>query len=358
MDSALLRDTIQSIDPPDHALASDTQRRLDNLTKPIGSLGALEDIACRLVTATGREKPRFHERRVLVFAADHGVTVEGVSAYPSEVTAQMVLNFLAGGAAINVLAAHARAKVVVVDVGVAADLGTPDGLIDRKVDRGTRNMRAEPAMERTQALAALEVGIDIATREMDAGADMLAMGEMGIGNTTAATAITSVVTGLPVAGLTGSGTGIDAVRRAHKAQVIDDALRLHAPDVGDPVGLLAAVGGFEIAAIAGATRAAGARRVPVGVDGFISTAGALVASLLCPNATATMFASHGSAEPGHAAALKCLGIEPLLHLGMRLGEGTGAALAMPIIEAAGLLLSDMASFADAGVSQAEEEGEG
>jgi nicotinate-nucleotide--dimethylbenzimidazole phosphoribosyltransferase len=358
MDSALLRDTIRSIEPPDVALASDTQRRLDNLTKPIGSLGALEDTARRLVTATGRREPRFKERRVLVFAADHGVTEEGVSAYPSEVTAQMVLNFLAGGAAINVLASHAGAKVVVVDVGVAADLGAPDGLVERKIACGTGNMRRQPAMERADALAAIEVGIDIAAREMDAGADMLAMGEMGIGNTTAATAITSVVTGLPVSGLTGAGTGIDAERRAHKAQVIDDALRLHAPDVGDPVGLLAAVGGFEIGAIAGATLAAATRRVPVIVDGFISTAGALVASLLSPNATATMFASHGSAEPGHAAALKSLGLEPLLQLGMRLGEGTGAALAMPIIEAAGLVLCDMASFEDAGVSQAAEEGEG
>ena len=219
---------------------------MDSLTKPIGSLGALEDTARRLVAATGRHEPRFQERRVLVFAADHGVTAEGVSAYPSEVTAQMVLNFLAGGAAINVLAKHAGAKVVVVDVGVAADLGAPDGLVERKVAPGTRNMRAEPAMQRAEALQAIEVGIDIATREMDDGADILAMGEMGIGNTTAATAITSVVTGLPVSGLTGSGTGIDAERRAHKAQVIDDALRLHAPGVGDPVGLLAAVGGLAV----------------------------------------------------------------------------------------------------------------
>ncbi|MBT3266239.1 nicotinate-nucleotide--dimethylbenzimidazole phosphoribosyltransferase [Candidatus Poribacteria bacterium] len=354
MDSALLRDTIDSIDAPDHTSAPDTQRRLDNLTKPLGSLGALEGVACRLVTATGHAEPRFREKRVIVFAADHGVAAEGVSAYPSEVTAQMVLNFLAGGAAINVLARHAGAKVVVVDVGVAADMGSPAGLISRKVAPGTRNMRVGPAMDASDALAALEVGIDIAQREIAAGADMIAMGEMGIGNTTAATAVTAAVTGKPVADLTGSGTGIDEDRRALKVQVIEDALALHAPSVDDPVALLASVGGFEVGAIAGATLAAAANRVPVVVDGFISTAGALIAALLCPDAKNAMFASHSSAEPGHAAALEWLGLEPLLRLGLRLGEGTGAALAMPILQAAGLVLGEMASFADAGVSTAEE----
>lgn len=354
MDSALLRDTIRSIDPPNHTLAPGTQHRLDNLTKPIGSLGALENIACRLVTATGDDEPRFRDKRVLVFAADHGVTVEGVSAYPSEVTAQMVLNFLAGGAAINVLARHAGAKVVVVDVGVAADMGSPEGLVLRKVARGTRNMRVGPAMQASEALTALDAGIDVAQREIADGADMIALGEMGIGNTTAATAVTAAVTGEPVVSLTGSGTGIDEERRALKVRVIEDALSLHAPSVDDPIALLASVGGFEIGAIAGAILAAAAHRVPVVVDGFISTAGALIAALLCPDAKSVMFAAHSSAEPGHQAALDWLGLEPLLRLGMRLGEGTGAALAMPIIEAAARVLGEMASFADAGVSTAED----
>ncbi len=354
MQSELLRDTIRNVDSPNLTMTPTTQHRLDHLTKPVGSLGALEGIACRLVTATGCPEPRFHQKRVIVFAADHGVAAEGVSAYPSEVTAQMVLNFLGGGAAINVLARHADAKVVVVDVGVASDLGSPDGLVCRKVAAGTKNMRVGPAMERAEALAALEAGIDVAQREIAASADMIALGEMGIGNTTAATAVTAAVTGKAVADLTGTGMGIDAERRALKVQVIEDALSLHRPSVDDPVALLACVGGFEIGAIAGAALAAAAHRVPVVVDGFISTAGALVAALLCPNAKHAMFAAHCSAEPGHAAALEWLGLEPLLRLGLRLGEGTGAALAMPILQAAGLVLGEMASFADAGVSTAEE----
>jgi len=346
-----LHQLIQQIQPIDTNLIAQTQRRLDGLTKPLGSLGRLEEIACRLVAMTGKANPIFTQKRIMTIAADHGVVAEGVSAYPQEVTAQMVANFLNGGAAINVLARHVGAKVVVVDLGVAADLKPHPNLISRKMGYGTRNMAHEPAMSREQAIATLVAGIEVTEREIASGADVIGTGEMGIGNTTPSSAITAVITGTPVAQVTGRGTGIDDATLQRKIDVIQRAIALHQPNPNAPIEVLAKIGGFEIGGIAGVTLAAAAHRVPILVDGFISTAGALIAVGLCPDVKGYLFSAHRSAEIGHRIALDFLGLQPILELDLRLGEGTGAALAMPILEASAKLLNEMASFDEAGVSQ-------
>jgi len=349
-----IQQTLQRIEPIDEGLILAAQRRLDNLTKPIGSLGRLEALACRLVAITGDENPTFNQKRIITIAADHGVVGEGVSAYPQEVTAQMVRNFLSGGAAINVLARHAGAEVVVADFGVAVELEPHPNLVSRKIGFGTRNIVHEPAMAREQAIAAIEAGIEIALREIESGANLIGTGEMGIGNTTPSSAITAVFTGASVAQVTGRGTGVDEMTLQRKIDVIERAIELHRPNPSDPIDVLAKVGGFEIGGIAGVILASAAHRVPILVDGFISTAGALIAGALQPDVRGYLISAHCSAEIGHRIALDFLGLEPILELELRLGEGTGAALAMPIVEAGAKILAEMASFDEAGVSKSKE----
>lgn len=338
-----------------HPLDAEAQRqaaeRQNQLTKPAGSLGRLEAIAIRVAGITGNPRPRLREKAVITVAADHGVAAAGVSAYPQEVTAQMVRNFLNNGAAINVLARHVGARVVVVDAGVAGDLPEHPALRAYKIARGTANIAEGPAMTRPQAIQAIETGIRLVEEERARGLDIVATGDMGIGNTTPSTAIAAVVTGRSPAELAGRGTGVDDAGLQRKITAIQRALEINRPDPADPIDVLAKVGGLEIGVIAGVILGAAAMRIPVVIDGFISTAGALIALRLCPPAKAYCFAGHCSAEPGHSAMLSYLGLEPILDLDMRLGEGTGAVLAMGIIEAACKALDEMATFAEAGVSQ-------
>jgi nicotinate-nucleotide--dimethylbenzimidazole phosphoribosyltransferase len=288
--------------------------------------------------------------RIVVFAADHGVCAEGVSAYPQEVTAQMVLNFLRGGAAINALARTAGIELVVVDAGVLTPLPASDGLIIRRAGAGTENFCARPAMSSVQMHAALDTGIELAWEAVEAGCDLLGCGEMGIGNTTSASAIAAALTAIPVENVVGRGTGADDKCLARKRFAIERALVLHIGKLDTPLGILQCLGGFEIAAMTGFCLGAAARRVPVVVDGFISTAAAALTVRLCPASADYVFASHRSAEPGHPHVLAIIGQRPLLDLGMRLGEGTGAALAIPIVQAAVAAFTQMATFSDAAVS--------
>ena len=348
---AKLADTISGI----HAAPDDPQgayqTRLDRLTKPRGSLGRLEELARRYASIRGSDALPLHHKVVFVMAGDHGVVAEGVSAFPQAVTPQMVLNFLAGGAAINVLARHAGARVVVVDCGVASPIDAGPGLIDRKVALGTENMAKGPAMTHDQAVAAVTVGIEAFEDQIAQGVDIVGTGDMGIGNTTPSAAITSVLTGKPPAEVTGRGTGIDDDRHRHKVAVIERALAVNRPDPTDALDVLAKVGGFEIGALAGLCLAAARHRVPAVIDGIISTAGAALAVALQPNARDYLIAAHRSVEPGHAALLSWLGLRPLLDLDMRLGEGTGAALAIGLVEAGVGIYHQMASFESAGVDE-------
>jgi nicotinate-nucleotide--dimethylbenzimidazole phosphoribosyltransferase len=347
----MIEATIAAIRPLDEAAMQAARNRQDILTKPTRALGRLEDLSVQLAGITRRCPPPVPARKaVLVFAGDHGVTAQGVSAYPKEVTGQMVLNFLGGGAAINVLARQAGARVVVVDAGVATELPAAAGLIHGKIARGTADMSAGPAMTREQAVAALELGARVAQAEIDDGLDLLACGEMGIGNTTAASAIVATITGAAPDVVTGPGTGIDADSIRRKAAIIEKALRVNAPDPADGLDTLAKVGGFEIGAIAGAMLAAAANGVPIVVDGFISGSAALIAATLCATAKQYMIGGHQSTEPGHVAAMTYLGLTPLLDMRMRLGEGTGAVLAMHLVDASARILGEMATFESAGVS--------
>jgi nicotinate-nucleotide--dimethylbenzimidazole phosphoribosyltransferase len=329
--------------------AADTARRhLDSLTKPPGSLGRLEDLAVRWSALTGRA-PRLTAPVIFTLAADHGVAAEGVSAYPPSVTAQMVENFLRGGAAVNVLARQAGARVVVADFGVATPLGAPEGLVVRRLGAGTRSIVRGPAMTAAQAVAAVEAGAALAEEAIAAGADLLGTGEMGIANTTAASAITAAITGAPPETVTGRGTGVDDAGWERKVAAVRRALAVNAPDPGDGLDVLARLGGFEIAGLCGVILAGAAHRVPVALDGFIAGAAALVAAALAPDVRHALFASHRSAEPGHAVALAHLGLEPYLALEMRLGEGTGAALFVHLARAAAAIYEQMATFKSAGV---------
>lgn len=353
MSQKLVTETIKAISPLDPSWLALAQERLDQLTKPKGSLGRLEELAAWYVAIRQEKFPPLGQKVVVVFAGDHGVVAEGVSAYPQEVTFQMVANFLAGGAGINVLARHVGAAVQVVDIGVNHDFGPLPGLISRKIAPGTRNLAREPAMSRDEAWAAIAVGIELAQENIRAGADVLATGEMGIGNTTPASAIAAVYTGQPAAAVTGRGTGVDDATYQHKIAVIDRALKLHQPDPRDPVGVLAQVGGLEIGGLAGLILGAAAARRPVLVDGFIATAGALLAVALCPAARDYLKAAHQSAESGHRLLLEYLQLRPLLDLDLRLGEGTGAALGLSLLEAGLKIYKEMATFAEAGVSSRE-----
>ncbi len=323
------------------------------LTKPAGSLGQLEDLSIQLAAITGTLKPSLAHKAVIVMAGDHGVAREGVSAYPSEVTPQMVLNFLHGGAAINVLARQADARVVVVDVGVASDLAPQPGLQICKIARGTQNMAIGPAMTRAQAEDAITVGLQIVEAQIARGLDLVATGDMGIGNTTPSSAIVTAITGRPVADVTGRGTGVDDAGLARKIKTIERALEVNRPDPGDALDVLTKVGGFEIAGLAGVIIGGAAQRVPVVIDGFISGAAALIAAGLVPEVKPYLIAAHQSVEIGHRVMLQHLGLRPLLNLNLRLGEGTGAALAFHLIEAAVRILNEMATFAEAGVSEKE-----
>ena len=352
-----LGETIARIGGLDAAASEAAQRRQQILTKPAGALGRLEELSIQLAGITGRMRPALHPRCVIVCASDHGVVAEGVSAYPSEVTAQMVLNFLAGGAAVNVLARLFGAEVTVVDVGVKSELPDHPNLIRAKIRPGTYNFTQQPAMSREEAVTAIEVGIAAAEQAIAQGARVLLTGEMGIGNTTASAAIVAALTRRPVIEVTGLGAGVGRSGWQKKVEAIERALALHAPDSHDPIDVLSKVGGFEIGAIAGVALAAAAARTPVIIDGLISTAGAALAAGLCPAAKAFMIPGHQSQEPGHRALLEFLDMRPLVNLDMRLGEGTGALMALPLLDAAVATLNEMATFADAGVS-GPVEGEG
>jgi nicotinate-nucleotide--dimethylbenzimidazole phosphoribosyltransferase len=338
---------IQALDQ--QAMESARQRQLQ-LTKPPGSLGRLEALSIQLAGITGQAQPRVDSKAIVVMAGDHGVTAEGVSAYPAEVTPQMVLNFLHGGAAINVLARQVGARVVIVDMGVAAPLDPHDDLLDRKVALGTANMAQGPAMTIEQAEMALAVGRDLAAQLAAEGVQLLGTGEMGIGNTTPSSALTAVLTGAPVTDVVGRGTGVDDDGLARKVEIVERALQVNRPAADEPLAALAKVGGFEIAGLAGLILGAAQARVPVVIDGFITGAAALVAARLAPAAVDYMIASHQSVEIGHRVILENLGLVPLFKLDLRLGEGTGAALAMHTIEAAARVLREMATFESAGVS--------
>ncbi len=347
----LISQTCTSITPLDDSLLNAAQARLDILTKPQGSLGRLEEFAKRMVAITGNLMPEVPRKAVFTFAGDHGVTEEAVSLYPREVTPQMVLNFIHGGAGINVLARQAGAEVVVVDIGVDHDFADAPGLRGMKVVRGTRNMRKEPALTREEAEQCIAVGISLATEYADQGYGLFGTGDMGIGNTTPSAAIAALLTGKSVASVTGRGTGIGDEALRNKITVIQDAIEINRPDPSDPIDVLAKVGGAEIGGIAGLCLGAASRGIPVVVDGFISTAGALIAATLAPKVTDYTFAAHRSVEVGHQAMLDRLNLEPVLDLGLRLGEGTGAALAMMLLDSGLRIYREMATFESAGVSE-------
>jgi nicotinate-nucleotide--dimethylbenzimidazole phosphoribosyltransferase len=350
-----IADMIASIAPCEPAYKTDAQRRLDNLTKPMGSLGRLETIAAQAYSIFGGQMPQSLRKAVYVFAADHGVTDEGVSSYPREVTAQMVHNFLNGGAAINVLARLHAAELTVVDVGVDAEFSAAPGFCQMKVRRGSRNMHREPAMTPEELGQALEAGLRLARSAREKEQNIVAIGEMGIGNTTAASAITAVLSDESIGTVTGRGAGLDDVGRIRKMHVIKRSIKRHfgpSDSKPDPLEVLRCVGGLEIAAITGFILGAAAERMAVVCDGFISTAAAGIAYALAPQVADYMFAGHCSEEPGHRHLLRFIGIKPILNLGMRLGEGTGAVLSMPVIESACHLYSEMATFSSAGISEA------
>lgn len=327
--------------------------KLDSLTKPPGSLGRLEEIATKIVSIREQERPCCANKAIYVFAADHGVTEEGVSAYPKAVTQQMVRNFLANGAAINVFARCARAEVIVVDVGVDADFDSHPGLVDKKIRRGTRNMVTGPAMSEPEMNAAIAVGRTLAQQAGLQNRDLIAVGEMGIGNTTAAAAVTAALSGRRVAEVTGSGTGVSPQALIHKRQIVERALRVNSLNQNSrPLDVLQKVGGLEIAAMTGMVLEASEQRIPVVIDGFISTAAAALAYAVGPRVKDILFAGHVSEEPGHRVLLEWIGLDSILNLGMRLGEGTGAVLAMTVIEAAVSMFKEMATFSSAGVSGA------
>jgi len=342
--------TIAAIQPLDQAAIAGAEQRQGILTKPPQALGRLESLSIRLAGITGNPLPSMARKAIAVMAADHGVVAEGVSAFPAEVTPQMVYNFVAGGAAINVLGRHVGARVLVTDVGVAADLTGAAGVRHKKVCFGTANMAKGPAMTREEAIRAFEVGIELVEEEIANGLDIIATGEMGIGNTTPSSAIIAAFTGLPAAQVTGRGTGITDQALARKIEVIEQALAVNQPDPNDPIGVMAKVGGVEIAAMAGVMLGAAAHRIPVVMDGFISGAAALTAARLCKVAADYILPSHVSVEIGHQVVFAELGLTPLFDLQMRLGEGTGAALAMSIIDAAAKTLCEMATFESAGVT--------
>ena len=347
---SLLDETCAAIAPVDPAIAAAVQRRLDDKTKPRRSLGRLEDLACQVAAMRGTPAPELPVKAIVVMGADHGVAAEGVSAYPQEVTRQMLLNFARGGAAINVLARQVDARLLVVDVGVREPLPVLPEIRVRRVGPGTSNIACGPAMSRAQVCTALECGIAIAKELARDGITLVGIGDIGIGNTTVASALTALFTGAPVEAVTGRGTGVDDAGVQRKVDAIRRAFAVNRPDAAAPLDALAKMGGFEIAGLAGVVLGCAASRVPVMLDGFITGAAALAAVRLAPPAAGYLVASHQSVEAGHRVLLEALGLQPLLDLALRLGEGSGAALAMPLVEAALHILHEMATFAGAGVS--------
>jgi nicotinate-nucleotide--dimethylbenzimidazole phosphoribosyltransferase len=354
--SSILAELLQDITAPDPKWLKQARAHLDILTKPRGSLGRLEDIATRMFAIRNGDLSVALTKAVYVFAADHGIVAEGVSAYPKQVTQQMVLTFLANGAAINVLANLHQAELTVVDVGVDADFGQLPGLLHKKVRRGSRNMLHEAAMTEDDLNSALQVGLDLACAAHEKQQTLIAVGEMGIGNTTAASVITAVLTHQPAATVTGKGTGLDQKARDNKISVVEAVIRKHfalnQDSASDPIEILRRAGGLEVAAITGMVLGATRHGIAVIADGFISTAAAALAYTINPTVREYLFPGHRSDEPGHRFLLEYLGLDPILDLDMRLGEGTGAVLAMPIIESALALYKQMATFASAGVSGA------
>ncbi len=346
-----INDTIAGIKPLDNEAMNEARKRQDNLTKPQGSLGRLESLSIQVAGIKGNPRPRISHKVIFTLAGDHGVTVEGVSAYPSEVTPQMVYNFLRSGAGINVLARQIGARVVIADLGVASRLEPHPELKDKKVAQGTRNMVQGPAMSREEAIRSIEAGIELVEEELSKGIDILGTGDMGIGNTTPASAITAVFTGADAALVTGRGTGLDEKGWQKKVEIIQKALRINRPDPKDAVDVLSKVGGLEIGGIAGVILAGAKNRIPVVIDGFISGAAALIAASLSPEVKPYLIASHQSVEQGHRIVLEHLGLKPLLNLDLRLGEGTGAALGIFLVESSLKVLNEMATFAEAGVSE-------
>ncbi|MFQ5834676.1 MAG: nicotinate-nucleotide--dimethylbenzimidazole phosphoribosyltransferase [bacterium] len=349
-----ITETIKKIKSIDARILKETQRRLDSLTKPRGSLGRLEELAKTVVAVTGRENPTLDRKVVFTMVGDHGVAREGVSAFPQEVTLQMVYNFLQGGAAVNVLARGVGAKVLVIDMGVAGKIKSSKELINKKVASGTQDMMKGAAMSREQALQSIRGGIQVFEEEAaTGGVDITGTGDMGIANTTSSSAIVACITGSRVQDVTGRGTGIDDEQLRRKIEVIEKALKINQPDPHDPLDILSKVGGFEIGGLVGCILAAAAHRVPIVIDGFISTASALIACELCPSLKDYLIAAHRSQEKGHQIALNHLGKIPLLELNMRLGEGTGAVLGMKLVELGVKILNEMATFEAARVSREE-----
>jgi nicotinate-nucleotide--dimethylbenzimidazole phosphoribosyltransferase len=344
---------IPTIQPLHQAAMQAARARQDMLTKPQGTLGRLEELSVQLAGITGNTMPAIKDKVIITMAGDHGVVVEGVSAYPQEVTPQMVLNFLAGGAAINVLARQIDARVVIVDMGVAVDIPSSEALIVKKVACGTANMCNGPAMTRAQAEESIQSGIEIAHAEISRGADIIGTGDMGIGNTTPSAAITSALTKRHPREIAGRGTGVDDEGLNRKISAIERALNVNKPNINDGLDVLAKVGGFEIGGLAGVMLGAASRRRPVMIDGFISTAAAMIAVTLAPGCRDYLISAHRSNENGHGIMIEWLGLKPLLDLDMRLGEGTGAALGISFAEAACKILSEMATFGEAGVSEKE-----
>ncbi|MDR2018888.1 MAG: nicotinate-nucleotide--dimethylbenzimidazole phosphoribosyltransferase, partial [Syntrophobacterales bacterium] len=348
----LLKNAVKKIKPVEEKWAVIAQARLDSLTKPQDSLGRLEEFVRRLVGIARHEMPVLDKKVIFTFAGDHGVVEEGVSAFPKEVTPEMVRNFLNGGAGINVLARHAGSDVVVVDMGVDYDFGGVPGLVDRKIMRGTRNFVKGPAMTSEETVQCIEAGIELAGIYASKGYMIMGTGDMGIGNTTPSSAIAAVVTGRIPREVTGRGTGITDEGLAKKIAVIEAGIRFNRPDPKDGIDVLSKVGGTEIGGIAGLILGAASHRVPVVVDGLISTAGALIAYIIEPAVKDYIFAAHNSVEQGHRIMLETMGLAPILDLGLRLGEGTGAALAMILIEAGLKIYKEMTTFKEAGVSKA------
>lgn len=345
----LLNCLVQGIHGLDEKAIEAVQARLDSLTKPHGSLGVLETIAKQLGGIQGQPWPNVEKKAVLVMAGDHGVVAEGVSAFPQEVTPQMFYNFLSGGAGINVLARQANAEVICTDVGMAFPLDPPE-LMNHRIMNGTRNMAKEPAMSRQEALLSLLTGAKIAHQAIESGINVLATGEVGIGNTTPSAAIISLFTGLPASEVTGRGTGLDDAALIHKQEIIAQAIEVNKPDLNDGVDVLRKIGGLEIGALAGAILQAAYSRVPILLDGVISTAAALIATKICPSARFFLIPSHSSVEIGHVAGLKQLELQPIMQLDFRLGEGTGAAIGFHLVDASIRILTEMATFESAGVS--------
>lgn len=352
---SLLKETIKKIVPQDHSFREKAQERLDKLTMPHWALGRLMDLALDLAGMTRSLTPPINRRTVVTMAGDHGVALDGVSNFPQEVTAQMVFNFVRGGAGINALARVSGARVVVVDMGVATDLAAlaKEGkIISKSIGKGTKNISLGPAMSYDDAIRSLEAGIEVAN-DLESTTDIFGTGDMGIANTTPSSAIITILSGVSPRDIAGRGTGIDDAKLNHKISIIEKCIKINKPDAGDPIDILSKVGGFEIGGIAGLILGAASMKKPVLVDGFISTAAALIAGALSPHSREYMISAHQSMEQGHRIALDTLGKKPLLDLNLRLGEGTGAALGMTLVEASVRILTEVATFDEAEVSEAK-----